>query len=515
MRNRSATAAATARVIPSAMGVVGPMAIMGFVILLIFAARVRLLEVPLERDEGEYAYMGQLMLDGIAPYSIAANMKFPGASAVYAIVMAILGQSTTAIHVGLLLANTATVWFLFLIGRSIFFPLAGVAAAASYSVLSSGWSVMGVWAHATHFVVLPAVAGTYLLLRWAASRKVTGLFWSGILFGICILMKQHGVFFPIFAGAYILHQRRWKDAALFAGAVLLPFLLMCVLLFRAGVIDKFWFWTITYAREYATATSLSTGVRMFTESISYITLANWPVWLIAIAGAALLFREKRWFVLALLLAGFLAVCPGFYFRDHYFILVLPAVALCAAAAARPGWPVWAVSAVLVYCIFQQREFLFEAPPAVVAGAVYGANPFPEAQEIAKYIRANSAPTDKVAVLGSEPEIFFHAHRQSATPYIYVYPLMETHPFARTMQEEFVRDLESAKPRYVVMVNVPLSWGLTKESPTVLLDWWAQTGIRQYRQVGIADILPKGTVYRWDAAFQPQSANHIQLLQRVE
>jgi hypothetical protein len=34
---------------------------------LTIASRIRLLGIPLERDEGEYAYAGQLMLQGIAP----------------------------------------------------------------------------------------------------------------------------------------------------------------------------------------------------------------------------------------------------------------------------------------------------------------------------------------------------------------------------------------------------------------------------------------------------------------
>ena len=45
---------------------------------LVIAIRIRLLGIPLERDEGEYAYAGQLMLQGIPPYKLAYNMKFPG-----------------------------------------------------------------------------------------------------------------------------------------------------------------------------------------------------------------------------------------------------------------------------------------------------------------------------------------------------------------------------------------------------------------------------------------------------
>ena len=38
------------------------------VLALVAVARLRLLAFPLERDEGEYAYAGQLILQGIPPY---------------------------------------------------------------------------------------------------------------------------------------------------------------------------------------------------------------------------------------------------------------------------------------------------------------------------------------------------------------------------------------------------------------------------------------------------------------
>jgi hypothetical protein len=42
------------------------------------AFHVRLLKMPLERDQGEYALAGQLILDGYAPYQRLYNMKWPG-----------------------------------------------------------------------------------------------------------------------------------------------------------------------------------------------------------------------------------------------------------------------------------------------------------------------------------------------------------------------------------------------------------------------------------------------------
>ena len=62
---------------------------------LTIASRIRLLGIPLERDEGKYAYTGELMLQGIAPYKVAYNMKFPGT---YAAMMSIVGQTIIGIN---------------------------------------------------------------------------------------------------------------------------------------------------------------------------------------------------------------------------------------------------------------------------------------------------------------------------------------------------------------------------------------------------------------------------------
>ena len=88
-------------------------------IVIAFAAivRTRLLDLPLERDEGEYAYAGQLLLQGVPPYSQAYNMKFPGMYVAYAAIMAVFGQTVTAIRLGLLIANAATITKLLPISR--------------------------------------------------------------------------------------------------------------------------------------------------------------------------------------------------------------------------------------------------------------------------------------------------------------------------------------------------------------------------------------------------------------
>src|SRR5438552_1497565 len=164
-----------------------------------------------QRDEGEYAYAGQLILQGVPPYTLAYNMKFLGTYAAYAAIMSIFGQTITGIHLGLLVVNTATIILIFSLGRRLVNSVAGLAAGMSYAVLSVSPSVLGFAGHATHFVLLPVLGGTLLLPKTTDCRPFGLVFASGMLFGLGVLMKQPAVFFALFGAIYLasndLHRR--------------------------------------------------------------------------------------------------------------------------------------------------------------------------------------------------------------------------------------------------------------------------------------------------------------------
>src|SRR5580704_12848332 len=74
--------------------------ILAAILLFSLSVRFRLRATPLERDEGEYAYAGQLILDGFPPYKLAYNMKFPGMYMGYAAIMAVFGETASRIRLG-------------------------------------------------------------------------------------------------------------------------------------------------------------------------------------------------------------------------------------------------------------------------------------------------------------------------------------------------------------------------------------------------------------------------------
>ena len=152
----------------------------GCLIAFIVFVRIRILATPLERDEGEYAYMGQLYLEGVPPYLEAFNMKLPGTSMMYAFFMLLFGQTISAIHLGLLLVNVASTLLVFLLAKKMLDPPAAVVSALSFALLSISPVLLGFAAHATHFVILFALGGMFVLLYALETGKGSRVFLSGM-----------------------------------------------------------------------------------------------------------------------------------------------------------------------------------------------------------------------------------------------------------------------------------------------------------------------------------------------
>jgi MFS family permease len=471
------------------------------IVLVIFSlVRIRLRNMPLERDEGEYAYAGQLMLQGDPPYHLAYNMKLPGTYAAYALMMAAFGQTVAGIRMGMLIVLIGNTLLVFFLGRRLFGILAGTVAASSYTILANRLTTVSLNGHATHFIVLMALVGTILLLKAIETQRTFALFGSGIFFGLAFLMKQHGVLFAAF-GFFFWAWSAWKQGtdwrklisqgSVLAGGMILPFLLTCLIIWHAGVFRQFWFWTVSYGAAYEKETNFSEGWKLFRAMlIRFARPLN--IWIPAGVGLAALFwnrrgREHRVLLLTFSFFSFLAVCPGFWFRPHYFLVLLPAISLLAGLSVSATYEylqernVSTAVALIPVAVFAlsyfsalrgQRKYLYKMTPLRVHREMSGAG-FPEAQAAGYYIRDHSSAQDRVVVIGSEPEIYFYAHRLSATGYIYMYPLMEKQKFALQMQSDMIRQIDETQPKFLVFIDTQsaaweLDWAASEPRMKILL-----------------------------------------------
>jgi len=504
--------------------------------------RLRLLDIPLDRDEGEYAYFGQLLLRGIPPYAQAYNFKMPGIYAVYALILAAFGQTPAGIHLGLLVVNVVTIALVFLVARRHFDARVAVVAAAAFAALSLSPRLLSTAAYAEHFVLPPVLAGLLILPRAIDRRSMAAYLGSGALFGTAFVVKQSAGAFLLFAVLYILlgmhddtRLRLTASAALVAGA-LAPFAAVCLLMLLAGTFPNFWFWTFTYASAYATAMPLAKGVRNLGNALRWILPTSYLVAVLACLGlSALLWdretRSRGLFAPLLLGASLLATSAGLYFRAQYFILLLPALAILTgvavdavarrlasvrARALRYGIPIVLATVPLLHLVYLERTILFADTPHEASRAIYGSNPFPESVEIGRYIREHTSPSERIAVVGSEPQIYFYARRLAATGYVYTYALMEPQPYAAAMQRQMIREIEILDPRFVVYAKVFTSWLITPASDKTIFAWFDQYAKRLDR-VGVVDIVsPRETRYVWGpeaAGYTPRSDAWLAIYER--
>lgn len=159
------------------------------------------------------------------------------------------------------------------------------------------------------------------------------------------------------------------------------------------------------------------------------------------------------------------------------------------------------SAACLYPAVTGRDYLFSMTPFEVSRSTYGVNPFPEAVEVGQYILSHSDTNARIAVLGSESEIPFYARRRSASGFLFTYSLTEPSQYAAGLQQQMIRELEAARPEYVVVVNAPTSWyWLPNPNMSRTIFTWVTGYIRQnYELAGVADNRMEEPEYYWDDA----------------
>ncbi|HEY4798932.1 MAG TPA: glycosyltransferase family 39 protein, partial [Bacteroidia bacterium] len=310
--------------------------LLGLVILWVCIVRWRLVGMPLERDEGEYAYIGQQILKGITPYIEAYNMKLPGIYYMYALIMAIFGETYKGIHTGFLIMNAATMLLLFLSLRKFFNPMTGLLTAGFYGLMAITNNVLGFAAHATHFAVFYLSLSLFFFAKYEEKKKWLFALLSGGMLGMAFLMKQQAVYFILFGGIlFLVFQFLNKPVSIphlikhtcaFTAGVFIPYVIVLIIMLATGAFHKFWFWTVQYAGKYASGLSWSSGKDLLKMTFAPIWNEFEWIWYLAIAGALIVAiarfsLKQKIFALTFIVFAFLATTPGFYFRQHYFIVL--------------------------------------------------------------------------------------------------------------------------------------------------------------------------------------------------
>jgi hypothetical protein len=460
-----------------------------------FAFRLPFLELPLERDEGEYAYIAQRWLaGGFVPYRDAFDQKPPGVFATYAAALVLGGESVRAIRLFHLAWMAATALLLGRLGARLAGPLAGAFAAFAFAALGASPTLLGPTANTEMFLCLPMLASLLAYLRAREDGRLGLFLAAGALAGATVLFKQVAALFVLFAlGLALQHPpaargapgspTRARVALAFAAGVLLAAAPVALYFAATRSLGALLDATVVHNLDYSTSVPVVQGMQTLARELGRQAASFAPTWLLA--GLALvtplaLDLERRWLLGLWLAVCFAALSVGFYYREHYFVLALPPLCVLAGAGAaavlrrvggaRPGLVPVAGLGLLAWIAAPPalaNRWAWTETPVEISRRLYGRNPFPESPEVARLVREACAPDESVLVLGSEPQILFHAGRRSATRYIITYPLAGGDARASLRQKEAIDELRRAPPGCVVVVRIPSSHGPGERPPRLL------------------------------------------------
>ncbi len=431
--------------------------------LLALVLRLPLLHLPLERDEGAYATVATLWQHGAVPYRDAWDHKPPLIYLLYRLLP--LGGATTAWT----LRTWGTGYFMlglllvYWIGRRLWDRPTATVAMLLYAVAGSAFVLQGVVLNTEQALVVPALAALWCLLRWIEVGRWQTATWFGVCLAAVALIKPTAV--PLLVPLLLLGWRPRQPllasiVALMGGAavVIVPFALYFLL---QGAWPAMLFALITYNARYLRVSQgqLSTG-ELLNMAAPFAPLA-----LVALGGVALSLptgrrldgqTRQRLALVGWTLAFAIAALASLRAYVHYYYPMLPGLALLTAPTLlwlvrQPHGPGllqrlahWttplALTAVLLVPLVTGNLRVAAQTPAQQSVALYSDDGqlFADAEQVAAYIQAHSAPNTRLFVWAAEPEIYVLAQRQPASRYVYDYPLVLFPELGGGLQTELQR-----------------------------------------------------------------------------
>jgi 4-amino-4-deoxy-L-arabinose transferase-like glycosyltransferase len=436
------------------------------------------LNVPFERDEGVYATIAQGLLDGKVPYRDLFDNKPPLVYGWYAFSFLLFGESVVAPRIVASILLSATTLALFTQVRMVL-PRGAAYAAAGIFALSTGLPWVALHANTEAYMLLPLVAS---LTAFTVGIRGAGRGWfllAGALGALAMLTKQVAVW-NLLALAIVAWGWRWRStgAALrgltpaiwLAAGVAAIVAIVAVPFALAGALDDLVYANVSYNWLYFG--SLTYGQRALNFVVGVFLFIGVAAPLIAAAAFGLVAvlrgrkRAAQYLLILWAIASAVGVASGGRFFPHYFLQLLPAMAILAAVAIHdrirdrdfslPHRPVLVIGIALVAISLVTNGVLYFAPRRAehrVAETVFYQKEWEsQSQAVGAYIAERTGPEDTIFNFGREAQIYFYADRSPAVSYFYDWAYFYDE---RTVSVT-VEALREARPVYVIdSVQPPL------------------------------------------------------------
>ena len=431
---------------------------------------------PFERDEGVYATIAQGLLDGRVPYRDLFDNKPPLVYGWYAFSFLLFGESVVAPRIVAAVLLSFTTLSLFSQARMMY-PRGVAYAAAGMFAVSTGLPWVALHANTEAYMLLPLVAS---LLAFTIGMRRDSLPWfllAGALGGLAMMTKQVAVWNLIALAVVVLgwgwrvNGGGWRSvtpalclvtgAAAATALVALPFV-------AAGAVDDLVYANVSYNWLYVGA--LSFGQRLFQMGAFFLLFFGVAAPLVAGALAGLLLAWRRrsrvthYLLVLWALASVAGVASGGQFFPHYFMQLLPAMAVLTAVVIYERWrrqgmrligrPTLVATALLIAISLTTNAILYFTPEEAeqrVYEPIFHQEQWESAsRSLGAYIAQRTSPEDTIFNYGREAQIYFYADRGPAVPYFYDWALW----YDKSALSQTMGALRQEKPVYIIDSLLP-------------------------------------------------------------
>ena len=397
--------------------------------------RVPALDMPLDRDSGLYAAIGQGIGFDRLPYRDFFDHKQPLIHWLYGVLDLLAPGSLAGIRLAAAVPSALVAAGLFAFLERVAGTGRAAVAAGLVVLLSASTMLQGTDLNTEHLLTLPAAAAVLWALSLDRPGTRGGPFAIGIVGGIAILAKASAG--PIVLAALIpllTHRSARGQSGLativrFGAGLALPLVVVIAAYAAAGGLDDFVFANWTYNSRYV-------GEQGFAltphgpEAIQFLSGAA-LCWGLVRLGSVEGRDVLTWTLLAWLLGAWLGAQASSRGYPHYYApIVAPAIALLAlpprpvsgaVALARAG--ALALGALAVVLIALPVATNFGRSGDEITAAVYG----PEELELWKpadvvgpFLRRRDPRAD-LFVVGSEPQYYWRSGLRPANRWLFDYP----------------------------------------------------------------------------------------------
>jgi 4-amino-4-deoxy-L-arabinose transferase-like glycosyltransferase len=444
------------------------------ILMVLIMSRLFLLDIPLERDEGEYAFIASIDWGEFQPYRDAICQKPPVIFFIYKLAFLLFGESLFSIR----LILSCFVFFNALLVYSIARRLFGY----SFAVISSiAYAVFGGLADAflSHSANCEIFMTTFLLVGFilltAERRTFFSILLSGLIHSCAFFTKP--VALPMILWTYIYIYKHPKFLLASIIGFILPLALLISYFFLNGSLHDLLFWVFTYNFKYASMVPLSQyPVILFQRMRQIMDFYLLPPLLVSLGGFLLVFHRENRAVIHFWgwsLAAMIGVSIGGFFRPHSFQQVLPSLAIFCGLACkilagqtfsirdklRSMLTIFILISILAPAI-RQSFMYWKLSRGEKVDRIYDGNPFGIAKELGSFLQLHTRLGSSIFILGSEPEFYSHAKRRNYSRFIITYPLFYVNRVSKQWHLDIIDRMSYSLPDTIIVV--PLAYSIGNE-----------------------------------------------------